>query len=280
VSIFLPDYSLPPPPLLSRRHRIRAILNQEIRVRSRAINFVVLALIFLVVVLPVVLVFYLISLVGSVVVGGSPALALFNEPFALGVWQFFLVLLATSVGAAIIAGDLATRAITLYLARPITPADYLAAKAGAVGFWLALGAVLPGLVGTALVLALGYVSLPLALEAAGGYLLTGTLAVVSLTGLTVLLSAVASRSTYAGAGIFGALIGSEAIAAVLSGVSANGGFLYLSPLEDVTAVARAAFGLSAAPLDPWVAGSLLVLLGIVALGVAYVRLGRTEVLAE
>jgi ABC-type transport system involved in multi-copper enzyme maturation permease subunit len=281
MSIYLPDYSRPPPTLLPRGRRIQAILSAEVRARSRAINLVVLALIFVVVVLPVVLEFYLFSLLGPTgLLQHSDPLPLFNEPFAIVAWPFFLVLLASSVGAAIVAGDLATRSITLYLSRPITPADYLVAKAGAVGVWLALGTILPGLVATAIVLALGYVSLWVALQAAAGFLLVGILGVVALTGLTVLLSALASRSTYAGAGIFGTLIGTLAIAAALSGVSGNAAFLYVSPIEDLLEVARAVFALPTSPLDPWIAGGALLGLGLVSLGIAYLRLSRTEVVAE
>jgi ABC-type transport system involved in multi-copper enzyme maturation permease subunit len=279
VTIYLPDYSLPPPALLPRAARIRAILREEIVVRSRAVNFALLALIYLVVVAPIVVTFYLDPFLGAL--GSAPApITLFFAPYGEGIWAFFLVLLATSVGAAIIARDLASRSITMYLSRPITHLDYLLGKAGAAGFWIALGALGPGLVATAIVLALGYVSLPVALLAAAGFLVVGLLAVGALTGLTLLLSALASRSTYAGAGIFGALLGAEAIATVLSDVSGNSGFLYLSPFQDIAAVAQSLFGVTGDPLDPWAAAGLLIALAIGTGALAYLRLAGTEVVSE
>jgi ABC-type transport system involved in multi-copper enzyme maturation permease subunit len=279
VSIFLPDYSLPPPALLPRSQRLWAILTAEIRARARAINIVFLAMIYLVVVVPIVLEFYLASLLGGFLPGGAP-ITIFYTPFGLGVWDFFLVLLTSSVGAAIIAGDMATRAITMYLARPISHADYLAAKLGAVGFWVALGAIAPGTVGTIVVLALGYVSLPIALTAFGGFLGVGLLATVALTGLATMLSAFSSRSAFAGAGIFGTLVGAEAVAAVLSAIGRNNGFLYVSPLQDGNAVAMALFGLTGDPLDPWAAAGVLLGLGATTIALAYLRLQRTEVVSE
>ena len=282
MSIHLPDYSLPPPTLLPRDRRVRAIVWAEIRARMRAINVVVLVLINVVVILPVVLAFYLGALtrdLGGFLSSAAP-ITEFYTPYALGVWSFLIVLLASSVGAAIIAGDVASRSITMYLARPITHEDYLAAKLGAAGFWVMLGALLPGLIATIVVLALGYVSLGVALTAFGGFLVVGILAVVALTGLGVFLSAISSKSAYAGAGIFGVLIGAEAIARVLAGVSGRASFAYLSPLEDVDGVARAVFGVPNNPIDPWAAGGILFGLGVATTILAYLRLRRTEVVAE
>lgn len=279
MSIFLPDYSRPPPALLPRSARVRAILGAEVRARSGAINLILLALIHLVVVAPIVVEFYFQGLASGFVNLG-PALALFYSPFATGVWSIFLVLLATSVGAATIAGDTASRSITMYLCRPITALDYLGAKLGAVGVWIAFGAVLPGCIGSIIVLALGYVALTVALQALGAFLLAGLLGVFALGGLTILLSALASRTAFAGAGIFGVLIGSEVIATVLSDVSHHASFLYLSPLNDWAASARALFGVAGDPLDPWAAGGALVVLGAVGIVLAYLRLRRTEVVAE
>jgi ABC-type transport system involved in multi-copper enzyme maturation permease subunit len=280
VSIFLPDYSRPPPVLLPRRNRVAAILSTEIRARSRVVNYVVLAMIYLVVDVPIVFEFYFRANFGAFLPSSAPTLSLFLAPFGAGPWAFFLVLLSSSVGAAIIAGDFATRAITMYFARPITRADYLVAKAGAVGFWIALGAVAPGVVGTIIVLALGYVGLPLAVEAVAAFVLVGLVTVVALTGITLFLSSLTSRSVFAGAAIFGTLVGAEAIGSVLSAVGRQSAFLYVSPIEDFGAVARGVFQAAGNPLNPWVAAGVLLGLGLVAGGLAFGRLRRAEVIAE
>jgi len=279
MSIHLPDYSLPPPELLSRTYRVRAIFLAEIRARSGVLNIVVLSLIFAIVLLSVVVQFYFVALTGSVLSAPAP-ITLFFSPGVFTAYSVFLVLLSTSVGAGIIAGDVATRSITMYLSRPITHLDYLAAKIGAVGTWIALGAVAPGLVATIIVLALGYVSLLVALQAAAGFLVVGLLTVGALTGLAILLSALSSKSTFAGAGIFGTLIGAEAIATVLSAIGHRSSFLYASPLEDTAGVARSVFGITGNPLDPWTAAGILAGFAAVTMILAYLRLQRAEVVSE
>jgi ABC-type transport system involved in multi-copper enzyme maturation permease subunit len=279
VSVHLPEYARPPPLLLPRPRRVRAIIVSEFRRRLKALNIALLVLIFLVVDLPIVVDFYFAQLVGGFAPSVAP-ITLFFVPFQLGVWAFFVILLAASVGAAIIAGDLASRSITMYLARPISRGDYLAAKASAAGAWISLGVLLPGWVAVVVVLALGYVSLPVALVAAGGFFLIAVLGVGALTALTLLLSALSSKSSYAGAGIFGVLIGTQAVASVLAGISGRSSFLYVSPLEDLTAVAQALFGVPGGSLDPWNAAAILVGVAAVSGTLAYLRLERTEVISE
>ena len=186
----------------------------------------------------------------------------------------------SSTGAAIIARDVATKAMTMYLARPIRPLDYLAAKSGAAAFWVFLGGVLPGWVGSIILLALGWVSLPLALEAVAGYFAVGVFSIVAFTGLSVLLSSLTSRSTLAGAGILGSLLGSYIVMQVLSGISGKVGFLYASPVEDVLGIGAGVFGASGNSLDPWTAAGVLIGFAVAAFGLAYLRLRRTQVISE
>jgi ABC-type transport system involved in multi-copper enzyme maturation permease subunit len=280
VSIHLPEYSHPPPELLPRSQRILAIYDAQLRNRAQALNFVLLGLIAAVVLATVVLLFYLADLAPEFLGLGASSATLFFVPWNDGVWFFFLILLTSSVGAGIVAGDLATRALTLYLARPISRLDYLVAKAGAVATWVAFGAIVPPLIATFIVLSLGYTSLPIALQGFAGYLAVGLLAVAALTGVAVLLSTLSSRSALAGAGIFGTLLGSEAVAALLAAISKQASFGYLSPFQDLVAVASAAFGQSGNPLNPWAASALLVGLAVSTFALAFLRLQRAEVISE
>jgi ABC-type transport system involved in multi-copper enzyme maturation permease subunit len=279
VTIFAPNYAPPPPALEPRSRRTLAIVEHQIRTQAGALNLVLLALIFIVVVLPLVLTVYLYSFVPGGILG-STSLATFYGPIGGGVWFILLILLVSSAGAAVVARDVSTRAMTMYLARPIRPIDYLAAKSAALGFWVFLGGVLPGWIGSLILLALGYVPLPLALEAIGGYFVVGVFSVTAFTGLAVLLSSLTPRSTLAGAGTLGTLLGSYIVVNVLAGGSGNTGFLYASPVEDLLAVGAGVFSVPGNPLDPWSAGAVLAILGAVVFGLAYWRLVRTQVIAE
>ncbi len=279
MSIHAPNYDLAPAPLEPRSRRAYAIFEHQVAEQSGGLNFVLLALIFIVVVLPLVLIIYLHRLLPSGIVG-STDLATFYGPIGQGVWYFLLILLTSSAGAAIIARDVATKAMTMYLARPIRAIDYLTAKSSAVAFWIFLGGVLPGWIGTIIVLAIGYVSLPLALQAVGGYFVVGVFSILAFTGVAVLLSSLTARSTLAGAGIFGILLGSFVVTSVLAGLSNAPGFLYASPVQDVLAVAAGAFNASGNGLDPWSAAAVLAAFAIAAFGLTFWRLNRTQEVAE
>jgi hypothetical protein len=133
MTIIAPSYALPPPALEPRSRRAMAILGHQIREQSGALNYVLLAFLMIIGILPLVLNFYLERFVGGGLLGLS-GLATFYWPIGEEAWFFLLILLVSSAGAASIARDVATKAMTMYLARPIRPIDYLAAKAGAVGF--------------------------------------------------------------------------------------------------------------------------------------------------
>jgi ABC-2 type transport system permease protein len=279
MTIFAPNYSPPPPTLEPRWSRFGAILDHQIREQAGVLNILLLFFIFFAVVLPLVVTVYLRTLVPGALLG-STDLSTFYGPIGEGVWYILLALLVSSAGAAVVARDVSTKAMTLYLARPIRAIDYLGAKTSAVAFWVFLGGVLPGWVGTVILLALGYVPLLLALQAIGGYFVVGVFSVAAFTGLAVLLSSLTPRSTLAGAGTFGVLLGSYVIATVLFDVSGRTGFLYVSPVQDVLAVAQAVFGVTGGPLNPWSAAAILLGLALAALGLAYYRLLRNQVIAE
>jgi hypothetical protein len=279
MTIFAPNYSPPPPTLEPRFRRALAIWEHQIRQQAGALNIVLLCFIFIAVVLPLVVTFYLSQFLPSGIFG-STSLATFYEPIGSELWFILLILLVSSAGAALIARDTATKAMTMYLARPIRPIDYLGAKSAALAFWVFIGGVVPGWIGTIIVLSLGYVSFPLALQALGGYLLVGIFSITAFSGIAVLLSSLTSRSTLAGAATFGALLGSTIVMGVLAAISGKSVFLYASPVQDVLAVAAAVFNASGNALDPWSAGAVLVLIAVAAFALAYFRLLRTQVISE
>ncbi|HEV2317568.1 MAG TPA: hypothetical protein VGV89_08360 [Thermoplasmata archaeon] len=277
MTLHPPRYSLPPPPLLPHAARVNVVLWTTFREKLGGLNIALLILTFVVVLPEIIVPFYLLSLIGN---GTSSPLALFALPYDSGAWFFFEVLFTASVGAGVVANDLSTRAITMYLARPITTFDYLSAKVSAVALWIGIVAILPALIGATIILALGFVSLPVALQAVGGVLAAGGLNVLAFTGIAVLLSAWSPKSSYAGAAIFGFLVGADVVAGVLYAISGVGAVLYVSPDSDVVAVARAVFGLDTTPVNAAIAAAVLGAVGVGTLVVAYRRIATMDVVAE
>ena len=206
---------------------------------------------------------------------------MFFTPFSIQVWFFFTVLLAASVGAGVIAGDVASRSLTMYRSRPITRLDYLAAKSGVVAAPLALAPAPRGSVAVVIVLSLGYVSLPVALQAAGAFILVGLLGgrFVHRARGSVLVGI--AEDALCRCGIFGSLVSQRDRRRRDHGDHEQPGrFEYVSLDADLIAVAQPLLNAGGNPLDPWVAGGILVAFSAFAFLAAFYRSSRTEVVAE
>ncbi len=279
MTIAAPDYTMARSRLEPRPRRVLTILDHQVREQSGFLNFFLLALLLIIGIVPIVLDFYLLRNTGFGLLGAT-GLATFFWPIGQEIWFFLVILLVSSAGAAVVARDVATKAMTMYLAWPIRPLDYLAAKSGAVGVWIFLGVVLPGWVGSILVLALGYISLELAAQAMAAYLVVGLFAMGTFAGLAVLFSSLTPRTTIAGAGIFGSLLGAYIVLNVIARISDRTAFLYASPVNDLVGVGAGVFGATGDPLNPWSAGAILVALAVSAFALAYIRLLRTQEVSE
>src|SRR6266568_1316698 len=198
----------------------------------------------------------------------------FKRPAAIVV-----TLMASVVGSGLIADDLNSMALTLYLSRPITQADYLVAKAGILAPLVAMVAVLPLVLTPFVTALLGYFPWDIALEAMGLSLLIGVLFTAFYTSVSLFLSSLTRRRSYAAAGVFAVTFGLTIPAEILAGATNTPSLLYLSPWEDFLQVARAAFGATGGVID-W-PGALAILLGatVVASLVTYLRMKAVEVVS-
>src|SRR3989440_10168478 len=277
MSISLPTYTRREMPLLGRRHRLRAIIVTGLRREFKRPATIVATAVGagLVLVSSIVFVLFL----GALLPGQSRDLSFFFVPASNGAILFFVTLMASLVGSALIADDLNSMALTLYLSRPITHADYLVAKAAILAPLISLIAVLPLVLTPFVAALLGLFSWTIALEAIGLSLLLCSLFTAFYTSVTLLLSSLTHRKSYAAAGIFAVTFGLTIPAEILSISINNPAFLYASPWEDYLALARAAFGASGGQIDwPW---ALVILLAatLVASSLTYVRMKAVEVVA-
>src|SRR2546427_3881196 len=200
MSITLPTYKRREMPLLPRSQRVRAIiitgLRREFR-RPAAIVVTGMGAALVTISSIVTVLFAQILFPGS-----TPELSFFAMPASNGAILFFVTLMAAIIGSGLIADDLNSMALTLYLSRPITHADYLLAKAAILAPLVSMITVLP-LVLTPLVAALlGLFSWTIALQAIGLSILVGALLTVFCTSVALFLSSLTRRRSIAAAGVF------------------------------------------------------------------------------
>ncbi len=278
MSISLPTYTRREMPLLGRRHRLRAIIVTGLRREfKRPAAIVVTGLgVGLTLVSSIVIVLF----AGFFLPPGQALdLSFFYVPAMNLAILFFVTLMASVVGSALIADDLNSMALTLYLSRPITHADYLIGKAAILAPLISMIAVLPLVLTPFVAALLGLFSWTIALEAIGLSVLLGFLFTAFYTSLTLLLSSLTRRKSYAAAGVFAVTFGLTIPAGILSGTIGNSTLLYVSPWDDYLAVARAAFGASGGQLDwPWALAILLAATVLASL-VTYVRMKAVEVIS-
>ncbi len=274
MSISLPTWTRREIPLRGRRSRVWAVvgtgLRREMR-RPAAIVTVGLGT--------------AITTISSIILvflgGRILALSYFATPASNSAIAFFATLMAAVVGGGLIADDLDSMALTLYLSRPLTPADYLTAKAAILATLTSLVTILPLVLTPVLGALLGLFDWDVAVEAVGISVLIGALLTAVFTALALFLSSLTRRRAYAAAALFAivfGLIGTET-ALSNSGAVSTSAILYLSPWEDYLAVARAAFGVRGDPID-W-AVALAILLGITVLAAlaTWTRMRAVEVVS-
>jgi len=275
VSISAPRYVQGTVARVGRPWRILAIVEREVLRRATWGPLLVVALTWLIVVLEVVVNVYF-----ATFTGGSVGAA-FETPYSSVIWVLLLLIVTATVGAGSLADDIGSRAITLYLSRPLRISDYLTAKASAIGTWLLVAGVGPGCVAAAVSAALGYVSASAALAAVAGFFAVGLPTAIFFTGVALALSSLTRRSLYAGVGIFGTVLSVSVSVSVVAGITGNNDLLYADVATNVQSIAEAAFGLpSPYPTDPVASAVFLVLTGCVLALLAWWRLGRIEVVGE
>ena len=277
MSISLPKYTRRETPLRPRWQRVWTIIAAGLRreFRRPAALFPVIAGVFLSTITAIFLLFFA-SLFNP---GRETDLSFFFVPASTPTTLFFVTLLASTVGAGLIADDVHSNALTLYLSRPITQLDYLIAKGAILGTLVILITTLPLFIAALLAGFLNFVAWGVALAAMGWSIVLGLVLAGFFTAVPLLLSSLTPRKAYAAAGVFAISLGLTLTSAILAGAIQQPGLLYLSPWEDFLAVARAGYGAPAGPID-W-PGALAILVGVTILAafLAYLRMRSMEVVA-
>lgn len=277
MSISLPTYTRRDVPLLGRGQRIRAIVTSGLlREFKRPAAIVTIGVGTLITVITSILSVFL----APIFLPGQPLdLSFFYTMAANPAILLFVTLMSSVIGSGLIADDLHTMALSLYLSRPISHRDYLIAKAAILVPLISMVAIFPIVVTPFLAALLGLFPWVVALQAIGVSLAIGLLLTAFYTSVSLFLSSLTRRKSYAAAGVFAVTFGLTIPAEILFSATRNPTLLYLSPWEDFLAVARAAFGAAAGRID-W-PGALPILLGVTVLAslATYVRMQAVEVVS-
>lgn len=279
MSISLPTWTRREIPLQGRRSRVWAIIGTGLRreIRRPAVIFAVGVGTAVAVITSIVLAFF-----APLLSQGRPLdLTFFMTPASSPGIFFFSTITAAAVGGGLIADDLDTMALTLYLSRPLRPVDYLTAKAAILAILTSLTVVLPLLLTPFIGALLGFFAWDIALEALGFGFLIGIVFTGFLTALALFLSSLTRRRAYAAAAVSAIIFGTSATAGVLAGAASinNAALLYLSPWEDYLQVARAAFGVNGGAIDWAVALAILLGITVVASLATWYRMRSFEVVS-
>jgi hypothetical protein len=195
----------------------------------------------------------------------------------------FSLLLMAWFGAGLIADDRRLGAHLLYFARPLTKTDYLLAKLLTVGFFGALGAVLPGVVICAVA---AFASPEWSFVKQEGDVIWATFGfgfLWTIVGASIVMcvSSLSTRRTFALIGVFGWFLFSTALAAILAELQHEHDFRTLSPFFSMARVASWMFDIRRGT-PPWsLSLSWISLCATVALAwlVSFWRVRKLEVVA-
>ena len=279
MSISLPTYTRRELPLLGRWHRVWAIVGTGLRREIRRPGAIFAVGVGTAITTLTSIIFVLFA--AFLPVGQPLDLRFFFTTASNIAILIFVTFMAALVGAGLIADDLESMALTLYLSRPLSAADYLTAKAAILATLTALIAILPPLITPFLAALLGLFPWDIALQAMGIAIALGLLFTAFFTALALFLSSLTRRRAYAGAAVFAIVFGLTFPAQILASAGAvnNPALLYVSPWEDYLAVARAAFGVSGSPIDWAVALAILIGVTVLAALATWARMRAVEVVS-
>lgn len=202
---------------------------------------------------------------------------LFGEFLAMQ--GFWVLMLSVFGGAGLVANDLRTGAILVYLSRPLTRRDYVLGKLGVL-LALNLGVtLLPGLLLYVVGLGLApeqylkwelwWIGPALALQA--------TLMSLAMSAVALAVSSLSRSARVAGLAFFGLVVGLDIARGILVEVMNLDGAAFVSLQHDLESVAAGLFGLQGRHAEPLWAAAAVALATVAALAVLRSRVRAVEI---
>ncbi|MEE9592753.1 MAG: hypothetical protein V3W28_04140 [Thermoplasmata archaeon] len=274
-TVRLPTYLRREEPLRPRFFRVWSIFTSGVRRGFRR----PLALIVLILALAVSVILTIFTIFVLGLFGGEVTLTDFFVTLTNPAILVFMLLVASGIGAGLIADDLRHRSLTLYLSRPVTSLGYVAGKASIVGLALFIAIAFPGIVGPIVAALLGYVSWEVALIALGAGLAFGLLAVGVFSFAILMFSSLTTRKGIAAAALFSIGLASNGLAQPLQAALGADEILHISIYENLLAVGRVLYGVPEVGITWGASLAILILIIGVALAITLLRIRSIEVVS-
>jgi len=193
----------------------------------------------------------------------------------------FTLIISVFGGAGLIANDLRTGAILVYLSRPLDRRDYILGKLGVLMALNLSVTLLPGLLLYAVALSLAPAQFAtLELAWIGPAIVLHSLVISLVTSLVALaVSSLSKSARVAGIGFFILMVGLEVARGIVYGVYRQPESLLLSFRASMQAVGNALFGITARGMNlPWIQPALaLVLIALGCLAILRARVRAVEI---
>jgi ABC-2 type transport system permease protein len=197
-------------------------------------------------------------------------------------WQiFFTVLIVIFGGAGLVANDLRSGAILVYLSRPLTRRDYILGKLGVLMALSLSVTLMPGLslYGVAVGLAPRKFLVLDLLWIGPAIVLQSLVISLSVSLLALAVSALSRSARVSGLGLLGLLLGLELVRQILGLIVGRSKVTAMSMLTDLKSIGFWLFGVEPGRHDPavWTAALVIVVAGFVCLRVLRSRVRAVEV---
>ncbi|MEA1993186.1 MAG: ABC transporter permease subunit [Euryarchaeota archaeon] len=158
----------------------------------------------------------------------------FSNYFSLQ--ELWLIFLTAVVGSSLISEDIKNKSITLYYSSPIEKIDYFLGKFGIIGTFIASITLIPSTVlyWTLTLISTGEIKSGLWLW--GGCMLYSLILIVFFSMLILSLSSLTGNGKYAGASLFGLILGSGVVGGIIYEITDNPRALLFSLSNNLSVV--------------------------------------------
>lgn len=202
---------------------------------------------------------------------------LFRTFYTNGFMVFMSAMLCLFSGSDLISSDLKHNSVSLYLARPLRKADYIAGKYSIILFYLLAFSLLPGML-----LLIFKIIFTGSFSVSFSLLLRSILFPVVISffwaSMILMFSSLSPNARFVKLSFFIFYFFSDFVAGIFFQIFRNGKFLYISIVRNIRQFGSFVFGTQAEFRAPeWISGLILLMLTLIFIGVIFFRMRRADI---